>query len=236
MCKVWRYAAFAMLCSAITTVPASAAPITVGQVDTFESETTEGWLINLLNQGGPPPAAALPVAVTTGGPGGAGDAYLRLTSLGGVGPGSRLVALNLAQWSGDYLAGGVESISMDVNNLGATDLHLRLLFENVGPTGPVHVAVSDSVFVPAGSGWQNVAFSINPSDLTALLGSIDTALSDATVLRIFHSPVAGFPPPVVAAQVGIDNITASADEVPEPASMLLFGTAALVAAARRRTR
>src|SRR3954470_2593465 len=60
--------------------------VTPGQVDTFENGTTENWMINLLGMQ-PPPVAALPVNIPTGGPAGAGDNYLQLSSVGGNGPG-----------------------------------------------------------------------------------------------------------------------------------------------------
>jgi hypothetical protein len=72
----------------------------VDQVDDFEDGTTQGWIVNLLGMA-PPPPGALPINVPTGGPGGLGDNFLRLASLGGNGPGSRLVVINLApRWTG----------------------------------------------------------------------------------------------------------------------------------------
>ena len=91
----------------------------IGQVDDFEDGTTQDWIVNLLGMA-PPPPAALPINVPTGGPGGLDDSFLRLTSLGGNGPGSRLVVINLApRWTRDYLAAGVTALTMDVNNLAS---------------------------------------------------------------------------------------------------------------------
>jgi len=206
-----------------------AAPL-VGTVDTFEDGTTQGWLVALL--GAPHPAP--PVNVPTGGPAGADDNFLLLTAIGGAGAGSRLSVLNLAQWAGDYLSAGITGIAMDVRNLGGSDLSLRLLFENprVGP--PTDMAISaDAVFVPAGGDWTPVFFPIGLGALTALRGSVATVLGDTTAIRIVHNPVAGFPPPPVAAQLGVDNITAVA-RVPEPSVLWLL--AAGVTALRTRSR
>jgi len=197
-----------------------AAPM-VGQVNNFEDGTTQGWLINLLNMS-PPPPEALPANVPTGGPAGAGDNYLRLTSVGGQGPGGRLVALNLTPlWTGNYLTSGVGAITMDVNNLGTTDLFLRLYFENPMMAAPTDEAITSSVFLPAGSGWRPVSFLIGPSELTVLSGNVTTLLSNVTSLRIYNGPTPSFPGPGVPAQLGVDNIRAAA--VPEPATMLLVG-------------
>lgn len=210
-------AAFMLLSSA-----AAAGPV-IGQTDDFEDGTTQGWQVNLLGMG-PAPPEALPTNIPTGGPGGQDDNFLQLTSLGVNGPGGRLVALNLdSRWTGDYLTSGVNALTVDVNNLGSTDLFLRLLFEHAAGGPPTDVAFStNSVTVAAGSGWTPVTFLIRPGDLTAATGSVEAALSDTSVLRIFHSPSAQFPGPAVAAVLGVDNITAAA--VPEPGSLVLLAT------------
>jgi hypothetical protein len=222
--------------------PAAAADPIVGQVDNFEDGTTQGWRINLLGMGSPP-ANTLPANIPTGGPAGLNDNFLLLTSNGSQGAGGRLVALTLdPRWTGDYVAAGVNAITMDVNNLGATSLALRMLFESVGPMGPTDVAASaGAVIVPPGSGWTRVTFPIAPDDLTALMGSVGAALTRANVVRLFHGPAAAFPGPASAAQLGVDNITASSAQtaaaVPEPATLAVFaglaGAGGLVARRRR---
>ncbi|MBN8511178.1 MAG: hypothetical protein J0L57_21530, partial [Burkholderiales bacterium] len=151
-------------------VPSQA--VTRGQVDTFESGTTEGWVINLLGIGNPPPEA-LPQNIADGGPAGSGDNFLRLTALGGGGAGSRLTAANaFGAWAGDYASAGVTGIRVDLRNPGTTDLVLRLVFEN--PTGgpPTDLAVSTAgITLAAGGGWTSVLFPATASALTPLLGS-----------------------------------------------------------------
>jgi hypothetical protein len=235
-------------------IPVDADAVTAGQIDTFEDGTTAGWTINLLGMGSPP-AAALPTTVSTGGPAGPGDAYLQLGAVGGSGAGSRLSAINAAQWAGDYLASGVTTITLDVSNLGTTDLALRLLFENpvlgVTPVGPTDVAFStDPITVPASSGWISVAFPITVADLTAEIGDVATALSTSTVFRIFHNPDPAFPGPgiglpAIVATLGVDNICAVApgvsciadiEPVPEPGTVWLVGGSLMGLAALQRLR
>jgi hypothetical protein len=194
-------------------VPRFASAVTIDQVDTFEDGTTQDWVV-----GGPHPAP--PINVPTGGPTGAGDRFLQLTAVGGSGAGSRLAVINDTQWTGNYLAAGVTGIEMDVENLGDSNLALRVLFQDPLALGgtPDNAAVSTApIALPAHSGWTHVVFPIEAGDLTATLGSVDAALANATELRIFHSTTPNFPPllPIVA-QLGVDNVRA----VPEPGAAM----------------
>ncbi len=224
--------AAAVLLSALVR-PDSAAAVTLGQKDTFEDGTTQGWLVNLLGMGQHP---APPVNVPSGGPGGADDNYLLLSAVGGVGAGSRLTVLNLAQWTGDFVAAGIGAIAMQLNNFGSTELALRLLFEDPMGGPPNNLAFStEAVILPAGSGWTDVVFPIAPDDLSAGLGSVLAALSGTTAMRLFHSPALGFPGPEVVAQLGVDDIEALA-AVPEPTTLALWASGLLLGFAPRALR
>ncbi|MEA2553376.1 MAG: hypothetical protein QOJ65_1552 [Fimbriimonadaceae bacterium] len=209
----------------------SAYGVVLGQIDTFEDGSTDGWVNSLLGRGGPNP----PINVSTGGPGGTDDNYMLLTSSGSPGPGGKMVVINPAQWSGDYIGGGVTTLTMALNNFGDTELHLRILFEKVAPgSGPTDVAGSTDAFVIAPhSGWVNATFDVTPGALTSLLGSVDNALSDATVIRLYHNSAGpGFPPGDIAASLGVDNIRA----VPEPGTLTAFLVGGAIMARRRLKR
>ena len=197
--------------------PVLATPVAI---DDFQDGSTMGWVVG--DPGHPSP----PVNVSTGGPGGVGDAFLQLTANGGDGPGSRLSALNLSQWSGDFIGAGITSIAMDVNNFGPEDLVLRLLFVNFPVAGPpTDVAWTLApISVPAGSGWASVVFDLSSANLFAPFGTVAGALGDVNEFRIFHNPVPAFGGPMVGsapvdAVLGVDNIQA----VPEPATLVLLG-------------
>lgn len=211
-----------------------AAAVTVGQVDTFEDGTTQGWTVAFGPGGGVHPAP--PANVAAGGPQGADDNYLLLTALGGPQPGGRLTAGNLTQWTGDYQAAGVGRIGMWVNNLGAGDLSLRLLFEDPAGGPPTNVAFSaDPIVVAAGSGWRRIVFSLAEADLIAGVGTVGGALADTTVLRLYHAVADGFPGEAQAGLLGVDDIEAVAG-IPEPTTwaLMIAGFGAVGALARRK--
>jgi hypothetical protein len=214
MKRTYIFLSYALLFLVLSiTQPTTGSAVTVGQVDTFEDGTTQNWVIGL--RGGIF-VAPFPPVIVTGGPAGAGDHFLRITATGsGIDPGSRLAVINLTQWAGNYSAAGITAITMNVNNLGPTDLYLRLLTTDSAnfemPELSPNTAISAApVIVPVGSGWVSVTFPVTAENLVAVTGSVSTALANATQLRIFHNPAATFPPPIVQAQLGVDNIKASA--------------------------
>jgi hypothetical protein len=218
-------------------VAANLGAVTLGQVQTFDTPDHH-WVIGV----GPGGGTETPVPTELGGPGGPADPYLSIVSTGGSGPQSRPSAQNFVEWAGDYLSAGVNVVQMDVNNLGSSDLFLRLLFVQFDAAGPVSAAFSsNAIFLPSGSGWQTVTFDVSPSALSVIPGlpieDPATTLANVTEFRIFHNPDPFFAPgqiPAIAATLGVDNITAAA--IPEPATATLAGAGLLIAAviARRK--
>ena len=210
----------------------------IGVVDDFEDGSTEGWFV------GDPTHPFPPTNISSGGPGGADDAYLRLTSTGQPGVGGRLSVLSGPQWAGDYVAESITQIRMDVNNSGPSDLSLRLLFEDFGGIGPpLNLALSaNAVFVPANSGWQTISFDVTPGGLIpGLFGTVSGALMGANTIRLFHNPQPEFGgpnvgPPMVNVILGVDNIS-TFSAVPEPGTYMAgLGLAAWCAAVWLRRR
>ena len=225
-------AVLSFLVVASVSSPAAAIPILP---DTFEDGTTMGWSVGAQS-------LLQPKNIPAGGPD--DSAYLELRADGSGGPGGRLSALNAAQWMGDYLAAGITAIQMDVRNLGPEDVTLRLLLENFDelvPGPPTDAALTlDGIFVPSGSDWMTVVFDL--TNLAALPGgTVEGALGDVDVLRIFHNPEPTFfgPPnaiPPVNVTLGVDNIAAIGATVPEPATttLLLTGLVTVLVRARRK--
>jgi hypothetical protein len=192
---------------ALCSISAPARAVTLGQIDDFEDGTTQNWSVGF-------PHPAPPQNIPGGGPGGADDSWMLLTSTGGDGPGSRLAVMNDAQWAGDYPSAGIGAIGMHLHNLSMSDLHIRLLFEDAGGGPPLDLAITRDVLLPAGSDWTYGVFPIDPSDLIVLQGDVDFLMAHVTEIRIFHNPDADFPPPPITAQLGVDNVEAMSGATP----------------------
>jgi glucose/arabinose dehydrogenase len=194
-----------MSCFTLALLMTSAAKaITAGQKDDFENGTTQGWISGSQN-------THPPVNVSSGGPVGAGDHYLQITSSGGFGQGSKLVAFNQNQWTGNYTAADIAAISADVRNFGNTNLTLRLALR--GPSGYIYSITG--VSLAGGSDWQTVVFPVNAADMTGS-ANVSTTLANVTELRLLHQTTSGYMGNPVAATLGVDNLTANPALPPPP--------------------
>lgn len=181
--------------------------ITSTEMDDFEDTTTEGW-----GHGAPTGL----VTNADGGPGGAGDSFLRVESTGAAGgPGSRLAVINEDQWTGDYNAiGDTFTISVDLINLGAVDLQIRLGLEGGLVEGEGDRWVTTTAFsLPAaptegGGTWQSTSFTLSAADMTQVSGSnpLASTLDAVNQLRFISASATTFQGDPIAAVLGIDNI------------------------------
>ena len=194
--------------------------IAFGQVDTFQSGSTSGW-----QQGTSSPNP--PTVVTSGGPSGGADAYLKTVSTG-VGAGGKMIMFNTAQWLGDYNAVGVTKITADMANFGSTPLHMRIAFQG-GPSSSRYASTNEQL-LPANGVWRPVTFDLIPSELTLISGtdSVAAALRIVSELRILSSTTPLYNGDSVVAVLGTDNIRATSVPVPEP-SMLPIGLLSIAA-------
>jgi hypothetical protein len=210
-----RVATLAAVGLGLCAAPAFA--VVLGQIDDFQTGTMQGWT-------GGTSASNQP----SGGPGGTGDRYMRLSSAGG-----NLGTYNTAQWSGDYGTAGVTRIDIDLSNWGPDPVSLRLMVMTpgcaFGAGGCTAWTQTNATVLPAGSGWVKVEFSLAEADLTRVLGSSSYAESMASIERIHlkHDPGPPDPPGVAAtvnAVLGVDNVVA----LPEPPGRVGLAAATLV--------
>lgn len=192
------------------------AQVVLGQVDDFQDGSLQGWA-----------GGDARVNVSTGGPAGAGDRYLRIDSTGGSGGGSRLATFNDAQWAGNYTSAGITSIGVDLINLGSTALEIRLVLFYFGSPNARYTS-TNAFALGVGSGWRHAQFEMSSSAMTLVngTGGFNTMMADMGRIMFRHdvgAPSSGGT--AVIGSMGIDNVRA----VPEPASLavLLAGCAAL---------
>lgn len=172
--------------------------------------------------------------IPTGGPAGARDAYIQVTS-DGSGSGGKLTVFNRDQWLGDYVAAGVTTIEVDLLNQSSISLSIRMAFK----TGPGSTGVpgylTQAMVLPVGGDWQHFTISLAPADLIPVGGPAPWPNFFIGEVRFIHevgtSNLTGTP---VVGQLGIDNIHA----VPEPTitTLVLSGTLVLAARPFRRAR
>jgi hypothetical protein len=218
-CGLWGGVALAGLW-----VSTAAANPTLNQVNDFQNGQVSGWT----NGGG----AADPVNVNGGGPAGAADRFLRVTSSGGSGAGSRLVTLNNNQrWTGNFSTATdrVDAVTMDLKNFGSTPLSMRIAFEE---SGGAWYATTTAFALPADSAWHAARFDLSDAALTRVSGStpLATALTRVTEFRVLHSTTPDYRGAAVASSFGVDNIAA----VPEPGALAATGMFLPLLARRRR--
>lgn len=199
--------------------------ITYPQADNFQGGTTQNWTNN---QGDP-----MNPAVVDGGPGGAGDKFLEVTSTGiGLG-GSRLSTFNQyvagtendptptpAQWLGNYIAAGVGAIGVDLKYIAVGDQMfdvrpIRVAFFNPNLSPKEGYASNDNVAggafsLPNDGAWHHWTFALT-SDAMTLVGGTKTlaqTMSNPTQFRILSSAAPSGQGDQINVQLGIDNITA----------------------------
>lgn len=203
--------------------PLSAGAVAIGQVDDFQDGSTQQWMWGRAGGGGPENIG--------GGQGGAADLYLQNESFGGDdAPGSRMAIFNRGQWTGDFLAQGINAISLDAINLGPNfvyrDMNLRLAFSsNTALEGGGRVVTSTSFLLTRDSGWHHLVFDLDPGSLMPLAGSsVTEVMSAVSEMRIISAAQPMFTGDQFIARLGVDNISS----VPEPgtASLMVLGVAA----------
>src|SRR5688572_10674144 len=182
-----------MLCTACLAAAGSA--ISLGQVDTFEDETSMGW---------GHPQTHQPENISTGGPRGVDDNYLRFAG-GLVGWPQHLAMFNQAQWIGNWVTAGVTVVEAHVKNEGPGTVHLRAVWHGQQLSRWTSTV---AVVLPPDNTWYKVAFPCREADLTRVLGTETYAQVFGNLERFMirhdaSTPSSGGSAPEGGAAVGI---------------------------------
>jgi hypothetical protein len=218
-------AAVAAVLLAPTLAPAQ--PV-LNQVDTFQDGTTMNWAQGV-NPGG--------LSVQSGGQGGAADLFLHIDATGGAGVASRLVAFNRSQWQGNYIAAGITAIEMDLLSPTTSEpLQVRIAFRNALGVG---YSSTTAFTLPNDGQWRHAVFFLAASEMTPINTTEPFESFISTIpseLRILHSESPNVLGDVIDAELGVDNIRATAAPVPEPGMILAVAAAGVVGWSVRRAR
>jgi hypothetical protein len=198
--------------------------VTLNQVDLFQG-SKDNWTDGHGGVNG--------TLVTTGGPNGAGDSYLQVSS-GTFDSEPRLVTFNEAQWTGNYIAAGVNAISMSLKNFGASTLPIRITIRDAAGGQTVGGYSSKNPFMlPADGQWHTAQFLLDAADMTPVgFSGLPPLATELTAVQDFRLVSAGQPSIIgdaINARIGVDDIRAGS--VPEPTaySLLIIGGAVLIA-------
>ncbi|MEL7449977.1 MAG: hypothetical protein AAFN78_12260 [Pseudomonadota bacterium] len=146
---------------------------------------------------------------------------LSAPSAGGFGPGSRQVIFNETQWTGDYIAAGVNVVQMQAANASATEtINLR-----IGITNALSCFVSTDpiVLAPATPGPDGLVFArfiLDESTMTEVSGnlckapglsSFDEVMSDVIQLRIISSASPAWAGDAIESELQLEAIQSRAD-------------------------
>lgn len=207
-----RWGLTVCLLAALCCPAPSRGQVILSQIDTFQDGSTMAWGTN----------GSQPVNIPTGGPAGANDRYLQVSS-GSFGGNVRLLIFNQAQWVGNYVSAGVGRVDMDLNNFTNNPLTIRFgLRSGTGGSGTPGY-VSEGFPLPANSGWTHVTFLLDADHMTPINSPTPFATFMTNVLdaRLFSAVTPNLIGDVVDGQFGVDNIRSLAS-VPEPGTWALM--------------
>lgn len=200
------------------------AQVLLGQIDNFQDGTLQGWTNGPVGD---------PVNQPNGGPLGAGDRYLEVSS-GALGGGARIIVFNRSQWIGNFNAPGIARVEMDLKNFTASALSMQLAFRS-GTGGSATPGYTSTVpfSLPADGLWHHVGFDLNPAKMTAINSpaAFVPFFQGVAEMRILHATAPSLIGDAGDFRFGVDNIRA----VPEPGVLLLgsIGAAIALGAGRR---
>lgn len=187
MTMTMRRVAFALFCmlSCLGTTQ-----VVSGQIDDFQDGTTMSWL-----------GGANPTNTPSGGPTGADDKFLMLTT----GVNNKLASYNIARWGGNYATAGVGRIEADLKNYGQTDLYIRVVLHGTNGT---RWSAKTPFVLPVGGTWTHHGVDLLATNFTITQGTGTFADTIAGLDRLMfrHEVIISTEGSIVTGSLGIDNV------------------------------
>jgi autotransporter-associated beta strand protein len=182
--------------------PAVGECVVLNQTDLFQG-SLDGW-----TDGHAGNNVAL---VATGGPNGANDSYLQVSS-GTFGLEPKLITFNQMQWTGNYVAAGVASVSMSLKNFGGTTIPIRIAIrDGIGGQTVGGYSSTNAFSLPADGQWHTAQFLLDAADLTPVGTGLPPLATELTAVQDFRLLSAAQPAIIgdtISARIGVDDITA----------------------------
>lgn len=191
---------------AIPQLVCGAAGAAVLHTDAFDVAGTSGWTGGAFG-------GQVITRQTSGGPGGDGDAYLRLQTTA-----SNLATHNSTPaWVGDFTAVDAARVTVDLRSeVGSDPLAIRVVLFGPGSTS-FRWTSSAPADVPADGLWRSYEFSLAEEALSLVQGvtTYDAMMQNVFRVMIRHDPSPASPGgQAVSAALGIDNIRLAAAPAP----------------------
>ena len=194
--RIW-FAIVVLVC-----FPAVGESVVLNQVDLFQG-SKDNWTDGHGGVNG--------ALVSTGGPNGAGDPYLQVSS-GSFGGESKLITFNQAQWTGNYVAAGVGEVSMSLKSFGTATLPIRITIrDSTGGSTVGGYSSTNAFMLPADGQWHTAQFLMDAADMTAVgtgLPSLATELTAVQDFRLLSAALPAVSGDAISARIGVDDITA----------------------------
>jgi autotransporter-associated beta strand protein len=186
----------------ILAMPAVGECVVLNQTDSFQG-SLDGW-----TDGHAGNNVAL---VATGGPNGANDSYLQVSS-GTFGLEPKLITFNQMQWTGNYVAAGVTSVSMLLKNFGGSTIPIRIAIRDATGNSSIGGYSSTNAFtLPADGQWHTAQFLLDAADMTPVGTGLPSLATELTAVQDFRLLSAALPAVIgdtISARIGVDDIVA----------------------------
>ncbi len=208
---------------ALLTPTAAALAVDPEAFESFASGTLGGW-------GG----GSAPTLVSNGGPSGAFDAYVRISSGAGGSPNLALTNSDV-RWTGNYQSPIIIGMEAAMANFGQTPVSMRWTFFN---TNTNRYSTTDVAVVPADGQWRTYQWLFSPYGffgLQQVQGTlpVEVGMTGVSQISLRHNVLPAPGGDAITASLGVDNIRVI-PFIPAGNTATIVALSGVVLLARRR--